>query len=225
MLSALRGSAARGLWRQGLLLAALAVIAAAAGAAPGEAEARREARILVLGDSISAAYGMSLEQGWVALLARRLKSRRPASEVINASISGDTSAGGLRRLPALLAEHAPSLVVLELGGNDGLRGYPTPRLRDNLTAMARLAQAAGSAVLILPMEIPPNYGPRYTRAFRASFTQAAAASASTLGPFPLDGIATQRALMQDDGIHPSVEAQPIIADLLEPVILKLLDAR
>lgn len=212
------------MWRPGRLPAVIAMIALAVGATLGAAEARGEPRILVLGDSISAAYGMSLEQGWVALLARRLKSRWPASEVINASISGDTSAGGLRRLPPLLARHAPSLVVLELGGNDGLRGYPTPRLRDNLTAMARLARAAGSAVLILPMEIPPNYGPRYTRAFRASFTQAAEAAASTLGPFPLDGIATQRALMQDDGIHPSIEAQPMIADLLEPVILKLLDA-
>ena len=206
--------------RRGLLWALIAITAAVTLGGTG---ARSEPRILVLGDSISAAYGMSLEQGWVALLARRLKSRWPASEVINASISGDTSAGGLRRLPPLLDQHAPNLVVLELGGNDGLRGYPTPRLRDNLTAMAELAQAAGSEVLILPMEIPPNYGSRYTSAFRASFVRAAEASASTLGPFPLAGIATQRALMQADGIHPKVEAQPMIADLLEPVILELLN--
>lgn len=182
-------------------------------------------RVLVLGDSISAAYGMSLEQGWAALLERQLRERRPNSLVINASISGDTSAGGLRRLPDLLIEHAPDLLVIELGGNDGLRGYPTTKLESNLTRMAELAKAAGAEVVILPMEIPPNYGPRYTRSFRESFQIAADATGSTLGPFLLDGIATDPRLMQQDGIHPTVEAQPLINDILLPVIESLLAQR
>jgi acyl-CoA thioesterase-1 len=179
-------------------------------------------RVLVLGDSISAAYGMSLEQGWAALLERRLRERWPASSVVNASISGDTSAGGLRRLPDLLAEHSPDLLVIELGGNDGLRGYPTNKLEENLTDMAELAIKAGAEVLILPMEIPPNYGPRYTRSFRESFENAAETTGATLGPFLLDGIATYPNLMQKDGIHPTVEAQPLINNILLPVIESLL---
>lgn len=183
----------------------------------------QSARVVVLGDSISAAYGMALEQGWVAILAQRLSGAKAASDFVNASISGDTSAGGLRRLPALLETHHPEVLVLELGGNDGLRGYPTKRLRENLTAMAELGLEAGAQVVILPMEIPPNYGPRYTSAFRASFREAAEASGASLGPFLLDGIATDSALMQADGIHPTVEAQTLIADLLEPVIAPLLE--
>ncbi|EED32776.1 acyl-CoA thioesterase I [gamma proteobacterium NOR5-3] len=179
-------------------------------------------RVLVLGDSISAAYGMSLEQGWVALLERQLREQWSNSRVINASISGDTSAGGLRRLPELLAEHAPHLLVIELGGNDGLRGYPTNKLESNLTQMAELANAIGAQVLILPMEIPPNYGPRYTRSFRESFQRAAAATDSTLGPFLLEDIATDPGLMQQDGIHPTVQAQPLINAILLPVIESLL---
>ena len=176
--------------------------------------------VLVLGDSISAAYGMALEEGWVARLGERLAAK--GTRFVNASISGDTSAGGLRRLPALLAEHRPDLLVLELGGNDGLRGHPTSALRDNLTAMAELAIDAGAEVLILPMEIPPNYGPRYTSSFRAAFRDAASASGAHLGPFLLEGIATDPSLMQPDGIHPTVEAQPLIADRLEAILAGLL---
>ena len=179
--------------------------------------------VLVLGDSLSAAYGMSLEQGWVALLARQLAAEFSAIEVVNASISGDTSGGGLRRLPALLDEHAPQLVVLELGGNDGLRGYPTRTLHDNLVSMTSLAQEQGAKVLILPMEIPPNYGPRYTSAFRDSFREAAQTTGATLGPFLLENIATQPALMQEDGIHPTVAAQTLIAENLLPSFRALLD--
>lgn len=182
-------------------------------------------RVLVLGDSISAAYGMSLEQGWVALLQRQLEERWPDSQVVNASISGDTSAGGLRRLPALLAEHAPDIVVIELGGNDGLRGYPTGKLKSNLTTMATLARDTGADVVILPMEIPPNYGPRYTRSFRQSFPSAAEETQSVLGPFVLEGIATESELMQQDGIHPTVTAQPLITKLVQPVIERLLGER
>lgn len=167
---------------------------------------------------------MALEQGWVAVLARRLADKGLDSRFINASISGDTSAGGLRRLPQLLDEHQPQLLIVELGGNDGLRGYPTATLRDNLAQMAALGHEAGARVLILPMEIPPNYGPRYTRAFREAFREAAEAAGATLGPFLLDDIATRSGLMQDDGIHPTVEAQPLIADRLQPIVEALLDS-
>lgn len=178
--------------------------------------------VLVLGDSISAAFGMALEQGWVALLAERLNAGGAERSVINASISGDTSAGGLRRLPALLAEHQPELLIIELGGNDGLRGYPTGDLRENLTRMADLGREAGAEVLLLPMEIPPNLGSRYTRAFRQTFRDAATASDSRLGPFILQDIATQPELMQEDGIHPTIEAQSMIVDHLQSLVEEML---
>lgn len=184
----------------------------------------RAATVLVVGDSISAAYGLSLEEGWVALLETALQADDPGVTVVNASISGDTSAGGLRRLPALLERYQPSLLVIELGGNDGLRGYPTTRLAENLATMIELGRDAGSRVLLLPMEIPPNYGPRYTRAFREAFADAADRSGATLGPFLLDGIATRADLMQDDGIHPTAAAQPMIVEHLLPAIRQLLDS-
>ena len=174
--------------------------------------------ILVLGDSISAAYGMSLDKGWVALLARQLESSHPDYTVVNASISGETSAGGLRRLPELLQAHQPSLVIIELGGNDGLRGYPLGKFRDNLEQMARLSQQAGAEVLLLAMEIPPNYGSRYTSGFRESFSLAAEATGSRLGAFMLEGVATDPSLMQADGIHPTVAAQPrLLANVLPDI--------
>ncbi len=192
--------------------------AAATVEATGAEAGAREQRLLVVGDSISAAYGMSLEQGWVSLLATTL-SRDTSWEVVNASISGETSAGGLRRLPALLEEHQPSLVVIELGGNDGLRGYPTQKLRANLARMTRLSRAAGANVIIVPMEIPPNYGPRYTSAFRATFAQVASEEGAALAPFILQDIATQASLMQEDGIHPTVDAQPQLLENMLPTIL------
>ena len=148
-----------------------------------------------MGDSISAAYGMSLEEGWVALLAGRLAERHPDYRVINASISGETSAGAASRLPALLEEHDPAVVIIELGGNDGLRGYPVKRLRENLRTMAELSRASGAEVLLLAMEIPPNYGSRYTQAFRSSFELVAEETGSALSPFMLDGVATDRNMM------------------------------
>ncbi len=184
--------------------------------------AQASGRILVLGDSISAAYGMSLEQGWVALLAAELEQDDSGYEVVNASISGETTDDGLRRLPRLLAQYQPAVVVIELGGNDGLRGFPVGRLRANLEHMGKLARDAGAKVLILPMEIPPNYGKRYTRAFRAAFRSAAEASGAALGPFLLEGVATQPQLMQDDGIHPTVSAQPLLLDNLREAIEALL---
>ena len=180
--------------------------------------------LLVLGDSISAAYGMSLEQGWVALLERRLQEDYPEIGTVNASISGDTSAGGLRRLPQLLEEHRPQLLVIELGGNDGLRGYPVGQLADNLRAMVELGTAAGATVLVLPMEIPPNYGPRYTDAFRRAFLDAAALDGAQLGPFPLGSFATDASMMQSDGIHPTIAAQPLIVDTVLPAIREALEA-
>lgn len=182
----------------------------------------REHRILVLGDSISAAYGMSLEQGWVALLAQQLGQEQPAHEVINASISGETTAGGLRRLPALLEQHVPSLVIIELGANDGLRGYPLRTVRTNLDKLVKLSTDIGARVILLPMEIPPNYGSRYTAGFRESFVKVAEATDSALSPFLLDGVATNPALMQADGIHPTAEAQPVLLNNVLSTVLEVL---
>lgn len=172
----------------------------------------------MLGDSISAAYGMSLEQGWVSMLADSL-GPHGKWKVVNASISGETSRGGLRRLPDLLQEHRPSLVIVELGGNDGLRGYPVQKLAENLAQMTRLSRAAGARVIIVPMEIPPNYGPRYTAQFRQTFADVAESEGATLSPFILESVATQASLMQPDGIHPTVEAQQKLLDTMLPTIL------
>lgn len=200
-----------------MLLLCLASIACAQ-----EQGQQQEQRILVLGDSISAAYGMSLEQGWVALLQGQLQAQQPQHEVINASISGETTDGGLRRLPALLAQHDPNLVIIELGANDGLRGYPLKTLRSNLGKLVELSLNHGARVILLPMEIPPNYGARYTAGFRDSFVQVASATGSTLTPFLLEGVATDPKLMQGDGIHPNVQAQPLLLNNVLPVVLEVL---
>lgn len=168
--------------------------------------------VLVVGDSISAAYGMQLEQGWVSLLSARLAAEKPAYRVVNASISGETSGGGLRRLPGLLTNHTPHIVVIELGGNDGLRGYPISQLRENLKKLVTLSERAQARVLLLPMEIPPNFGKFYTDAFRASFVDAAEGTGATLAEFPLSSVALDASLMQSDGIHPTAEAQPLILE-------------
>ncbi len=166
--------------------------------------------LMVLGDSISAGHGIAPGQDWVALLERELNARDAGLRVINASIGGDTSGGALRRLPALLARHQPTLVVVEIGGNDGLRGYPVTQLRDNLAAIIRLCREHHAEVLLLGMRIPPNYGARYTELFHQSYIQVAAQLEVPLLPFLLDGIALQAPLMQADGIHPNTEAQPLI---------------
>jgi acyl-CoA thioesterase I len=183
-----------------------------------------EQKILVLGDSISAAYGMSLDQGWVAQLASQLQKEYAQYQVVNASISGETTAGGLRRLPDLLQEHLPKVVIIELGGNDGLRGYPLSALQGNLSRMVTLAQEADAKVILLPMEIPPNYGPRYSTGFRESFKAVAEATNSTLAPFIFDGFATDPKFIQDDGIHPTVAAQPLILKNVFPTITAVLAA-
>ena len=199
-----------------MLVLGLLALAAAAGARAGERS------VLVLGDSISAAYGMSLEQGWVALLETELAAAGRDIDVVNASISGETTSGGLRRLPRLLEEHEPELVIVELGANDGLRGYPLTRMRDNLSAIVSLAHKAGAGVVLLPMEIPPNYGPRYTAEFRETFQRVAADSGAVLAPFILEEFAADLSYTQADGIHPTADAQAMMLDTVWPTILQAL---
>ncbi len=168
--------------------------------------------ILVVGDSISAAFGLDTASGWVAKLEKRLREEGYAHPVVNASISGDTSAGGLSRLPGLLREHAPEVVIIELGGNDGLRGMPPRQLQQNLASMVRLAEASGARVLLLGMQIPPNYGRRYTEAFAAVFAAVAAEHDIALVPFLLEGVGGVPGMMQADGIHPTAAAQQRLLD-------------
>lgn len=180
--------------------------------------------LLVLGDSISAGWGVELEQGWVSLLQQRLVEREMAAAVVNASVSGETSSGGLARLPALLEAHQPDLLVLELGGNDGLRGTPLATMQQNLSQMIELGQAAGADVLLLGMRIPPNYGPRYTLGFEQVFTDLSAQYQVPLMPFFLEGVAGNPALMQDDGIHPRAEAQSQLLENAWPLLADWLDS-
>ncbi len=178
--------------------------------------------VLVLGDSLSAAYGIPVDQGWVSLLQRRLAERGFPHRVVNASISGDTSSGGLNRLPAALTREHPALVILELGANDGLRGLPIPMMTANLARLIDLAQQAGAKVALAEMRIPPNYGPLYTQRFQAAFGELAQRYHLPLIPFLLDGVAGNPALIQDDGLHPRAEAQPRILDNVWPTLAPLL---
>ena len=178
--------------------------------------------VLVVGDSISAGLGLETSQGWVNLLQKRLQTDGFDDKVVNASISGDTSAGGLARLPALLAEHKPSVVVIELGGNDGLRGQPPGQLQQNLAAMVDQAQKTGAKVLLLGMRLPPNYGERYNKAFAATFTEVAAQKQVPLVPFFLEGVGGVPELMQADGIHPAAGAQSKLLDNAWPALKPLL---
>jgi acyl-CoA thioesterase-1 len=167
--------------------------------------------ILVLGDSISAAYGIDARQGWVALLQNKLAAAQQPYTMVNASISGDTSAGGLARIDKLLADRQPDIVILELGANDGLRGLPPQTLRANLAEIVKRSQQAGAKVLLLSMRIPPNYGKRYTGAFYAVYPGLAQQLRIPWVPFILEDIALQKRYMQDDGLHPNAEAQPLLA--------------
>jgi acyl-CoA thioesterase I len=180
--------------------------------------------ILVLGDSLSAAYGIPRESGWVALLQQQLTNGNdaPGARVINASISGDTTDGGLARLPPLLQKHKPAIVVLELGANDGLRGFQIRRLRENLEKLIQLSQGSGAKVLLIGIKIPPNYGLRYTSDFYESFTLLAHEYNIPLVPFLLDGVATRPELMQEDRLHPRAEAQPRILKTVWPYLKKML---
>jgi acyl-CoA thioesterase I len=187
------------------------------------AHANSEHRILVVGDSISAAYGIDVTAGWVHLLQEQLHSTSYAHyEVINASVSGNTSADGLSRLPQLLSLYSPEIVVIELGGNDGLRGYPTKLMAKNLQKMIDLSQQINAKVVLAGIEIPPNYGERYTVAFRKTFQQLAQNNTVSYIPFILENIATQPQLMQKDSIHPTAEAQPILLENMWGAISGLL---
>ncbi|MEM7077427.1 MAG: arylesterase [Pseudomonadota bacterium] len=178
--------------------------------------------IVVLGDSISAAYGIQREEGWVHLFAQQLKQQELTWQVVNASISGETTSGGLARLPGVLSRHTPDVVIIELGGNDGLRGYPVGKMRANLMAMVDLIEAAGATPVIAAMRIPPNYGPRYTRAFEAVFNEVAAERDTLLIPFLMESVALADGMMQDDGIHPTAAAQPLLLEVVATSLAELL---
>ena len=196
------------------LSAALALMCMAQNAAAGT--------ILIVGDSISAAFGLDTRVGWVALLEQRLKQQGYDDKVVNASISGDTSAGGLARLPALLAAHKPEVVIIELGGNDGLRGQQPAQLKQNLAGMIEASQKAGAKVLLLGMQLPPNYGARYTQAFAKVYDELAAEKQVARVPFFLQGVGGHPQLMQADGIHPAADAQGLLLDNVWPALKALL---
>ncbi|MCU9950151.1 arylesterase [Pseudomonas sp. PDM13] len=178
--------------------------------------------VLVVGDSISAALGLETSQGWVSLLQKRMDDEGFEHRVVNASISGDTSAGGASRLPALLGEHKPELVIIELGGNDGLRGQPPAQLQQNLAGMVERSQQAGAKVLLLGMRLPPNYGKRYTDAFAQVYQDLASAQQVPLVPFFLEGVGGVEGMMQADGIHPAAGAQGKLLDNVWPTLKPLL---
>jgi acyl-CoA thioesterase I len=194
-------------------------------AAPAAAQGTRSRTLLVVGDSLSAEYGLARGAGWVALLEARLARESIAASVVNASISGDTTSGGRSRLPALLTRHKPGVVVLELGGNDALRGLPLATTQDNLRAMAQAAKAAGARVLIVGMAVPPNYGRKYGEEFQALFANVAKSEGAALVPFLLAGVAdvpNAEAMFQPDRIHPKAEAHPRMLANVWPVLQPLL---
>lgn len=201
------------LFRTTILLTLLTLAAAATA---------QQRNLLVYGDSLSAAYGMDEEQGWVFLLSDRVRREFPQYQVVNGSVSGETTTGGLERLPGMLAQYQPELVILELGGNDGLRGIPVDAIRRNLTEMIHLIQAGSGRVLLAGIQIPPNYGPRYATPFYENYFDLAEEHELPLIPFLIEGIPETPELMQDDGIHPVAEAQSIILEnvwlALEPML-------
>ena len=179
--------------------------------------------IMVLGDSLSAAYGIDARQGWVSLLEARLEEKGLPHRVVNASVSGETSSGGLARLPRLLERHAPDWVLIELGGNDGLRGLQVSELQSNLTRMVDLSREAGAQAVLFEMMIPSNYGPTYTEQFVASFTRVAKANDAPLVPFLLAEFATDSDAFLPDGIHPTAASQPAILDTVWTTLGPLLE--
>lgn len=176
-----------------------------------------------MGDSLSASYNMDYEQGWVPLLQASLQAKDQPIDIINASISGETSGGGASRLERLLHQHQPDILWIELGGNDGLRGYPPKRIASNLKSMIETAQAKDITVWLTQIEIHPNYGPRYTEQFRSVFTRLADSYSLPLLPFPLEDIIFEPEMMMPDGIHPSVQAQPLIAEKMHKILLDLVN--
>jgi len=211
------------------MLSAVMVITPAHSAQPAKpANSNGRPVILVLGDSLSAEYGLQRGQGWVQLLANRLQESGSNYTVVNASISGETTSGGRTRLPALLKQHRPAVVIIELGGNDGLRGLPVARMEENLGAMVRASQTAGARVVIAGMQIPPNYGREYTERFYAAFSSVAKQYSTALVPFLLEGFSDSMDFFQPDRIHPSAQAQarilqtvwPVLQRVLQPVLTK-----
>lgn len=188
----------------------------------GNAASSSCARLLVLGDSLSAAYGLKAEQGWVSLLQTRWRSEQLPIDLVNAAISGDTSDGGLARLPRLLEQHKPTHVLIELGGNDGLQGHPVTKLKSNLESMIALVRDSGAVPLLQDMQIPTNYGKRYTAMFTDSYEEVAEGYDVTLIPFFMEEIALNDELMQRDGIHPNAEAQPQIANFMYQTLTPLI---
>ena len=204
---------------------ACALTLAASGFLPLLSQAASKGSILVLGDSISAEYGLPRGSGWVTLLEQRLASSALPWSVLNASISGDTTAGGRSRLAALLTQHRPKVLIIELGANDALRGLSMKATQENLLAMTRMAQAQGAKVLLLGMQMPPNYGPVLMKAFEQVFVDVARQTKASRVPFLLRGIADAQepfALFQSDRIHPNVQAQSIMLDNVWPELKKLL---
>jgi len=185
---------------------------------PLSLEADDTPAILILGDSISAAYNMEISQSWPSLLQQRLDEHGHAYRVFNSSITGDTTQGGLARLPRLLENHRPAIVILELGGNDGLRGLPIEVTRKNLSSMIGQSQSSGARVILAEMRIPPNYGQSYTEQFKHTYTLLTDQYDVTLLPFMLEKVALEPGLMQADGIHPSLEAQAILLDAVWAVL-------
>lgn len=190
---------------------------------PGLAQGGEPQTLMVFGDSLSAAYGIAEELGWVTLLEKKLQQENYDYRVVNASVSGETSTGGLARLPAMLSAHSPNIVILELGGNDGLRGLPLENLKANLEEMVSLIKQEGAQILLAGIQIPPNYGPRYTVPFFELFGEIAEEEKLPLIPFLIDGIPQQPELMQNDGIHPKAEAQWMIVENVWPYLQPLLN--
>jgi acyl-CoA thioesterase-1 len=170
--------------------------------------------VLVFGDSLSAAYGIRQQDGWVALLQQRLQQQRIDYNVVNASISGETSSGGAARIEAALAAHKPAITIIELGANDGLRGLPVQQMSANLSSIVRAAQKAGSRVLLVGMRLPPNYGAQYTQEYEKAFAALARKHNTAFAPFLLEGVATRRELILEDNLHPNATAQPLILETI-----------
>jgi acyl-CoA thioesterase-1 len=178
--------------------------------------------ILVFGDSLSAAYGLRPEQGWVALLDKRLRTQGYGYTVVNASVSGETTSGGLQRLPRALELNKPQILILELGSNDALRGLPLGNAKDNLSKMVELGEKAGAKVLLVGMRIPPNYGPKYTADFVKMYADLSARYRALLVPFLLESVALDSSRMQEDGLHPNALGEPAVLDTLWPQLVPLL---
>jgi len=207
------------------LVAGLLALPAATAQVQGTAANPQRSVVLVVGDSLSAEYGLRRGSGWVSLLEQRLRETGRKEVVFNASVSGDTTSGGRSRLPSLLEQHGPRIVVIELGGNDALRGLPLTQTEDNLRAMARASRQAGSRVVLLGMQMPPNYGARYAADFAALYPKVARETGSALVPFFLKGIADRpdpTELFQTDRIHPNERAQPLMLDTMWAEFRKLL---